>query len=87
MRRQNAKFMPVIRLAAICAACGLGLSALGVASLLNAIRGGPVLGVLTLVGAVGILALAGYFVWGYEWLQKRPELIGKAERDAGRSKV
>lgn len=36
-----------------------------------------------LVLALVPLGLAGYLFWGYRWLQKRPELLSKAEqRDA-----
>lgn len=81
MRKQGVKFTALIRLAAMFASCGLALTALGVASLLNAIRGGLALGILALVIAVGTFVLAGYFVWGYGWLRKRPELSRKAERE------
>jgi len=84
MPRQNVKFTPLIHLATGCVVVALGLAALGVASLLNAIRGGLALGVLTLVIAAGILALGGYFIWGYGWLQKRPELTNKVgQQNAG----
>jgi hypothetical protein len=86
MPRQNVKFTPLINLATGCVVVAIGLAVLGVASLLNAIRGGPALGVLTIVIAAGILALGGYFIWGYGWLRKRPELTNKAEQQNARER-
>jgi hypothetical protein len=84
--KQYVKFTAVTRLAVMCAAGGLGLTAFGVAGLLNAIRGGPVLAILTLVVAAGIFALAGYFVWGIRWLKERPGLMREAaeQQNAGK---
>jgi hypothetical protein len=77
-RKQDVDFTPMIHLAVMFAAGGLVLTALGVTGLLNAIRGGTALAIFTLVGAAGVFALAGYFVWGISWLKKRPELMEKA---------
>ena len=77
-RKQDVHFAPLINLTLIFAAGGLGLTALGVAGLLNVIRGGQALAVLSLVAAVGVFALAGYFVWGMKSIKKRPELMRKA---------
>ena len=59
-------------------AAGLAMTALGVAGLLNVIRGGTGAAILAFVAAAISLGLAGYFFWGYGWLNKRPELLRKA---------
>lgn len=86
MGKQGIKVTALLRLASVFAACGLGLTALGVAGLLNAIRGGPMLSVLSIVAALGMFGIAGYLIWGYGWLKKRPQLVRKAEQQAGEHK-
>lgn len=61
---------------------GLAMAAAGVAGLLNVIRGGPGMSIFALVGAALCLGLAGYFAWGYSWLQKHPKELKNAEARA-----
>lgn len=60
----------IARLAGIFALCGLGLTALGVAGTLNAIKGGLGISVFTLVLALGCFTLAAYPIWGYCWSRR-----------------
>ena len=64
------------------AAIGVAMTALGVAGLLNLIRGGPGLAIFGLVTALVFFGIAAYFVWAYFWLRGRPEHLGKAGQEA-----
>jgi arginine exporter protein ArgO len=78
MRKQGVRV--VLRVAAICAACGIVFTAAGVATLLNATRGGPALAILLIIVGLAFFSLAGYYVWAYRWLKNHPEQIRKVEQ-------
>lgn len=62
----------IARLAGMFALCGLGLTALGIAGALNAIKGGLGISVFTLVLALGCFTMAVYPIWGYFWIRRNP---------------
>lgn len=72
----------VLRLAAIYAALGLFMTALGVLRLINLIRGDLGLAIFSLFAAVLCFGIAGYVVWGYFWSKKHPEVQEKGRQEA-----
>lgn len=79
-RKKSSRATPLLKLSAGFGGAGLIIAGLGAASTLNVIRGGTSLAVPAFLTAALGLGLAGYFIWGYGWLNKRPDLLKKADQ-------
>jgi hypothetical protein len=67
-RGNRPRITAILRAGGVFIAIGVGLAALGIASLANMIGGGLELGVFTLILSVATFGLGGYFFWSYRWL-------------------
>lgn len=65
--------------AGVCALLGCVFLAVGIASVLHAIRGGVPMGIFTIVFSVALYGLGGLFVYGYAYLQRHPEKLPTKE--------
>lgn len=81
-RGGGGRHTPLVRVGVVFAVIGVGVLALGTASILHLVRGGVPMGAFTDVVGLFLLALAGYFVWAERYLRKHPERLAEAQNRA-----